>query len=154
MEYEKKMLSRVFIAVTGASGSIYAERLVNALLPKVDRIYLSFTDTAKQVLRHELSYHEEGFSLVGSLKGKINEDFAEKIKIFSVNDFFAPIASGSSAPTHMVITPCSMGTLARVTSGFSGNLIERTADVMLKQALPLVLVPRESPLIRFICKIY
>jgi 4-hydroxy-3-polyprenylbenzoate decarboxylase len=140
--------ARVLVGITGASGIIYAERLVEQLLinEHVGRIYLLFSQAGEKVAQHELKTRSEGFSLVSALRGKLSTTDAKKIRILGNDNLFAPVASGTSAPTHMVVVPCSMGTLARVATGISGNLLERTADVMLKQRRPLVLVPRETPL--------
>lgn len=134
---------RVLVAISGASGSIYAERLIDVIYSKVDRIYLILTDSGEQVVQYELTKKNDGFSLPYYLKNPTNYP---KIRRFGQKDLFAPIASGTSAPTHMVIVPCSMGTLARISQGFSGNLLERSADVMIKEHKPLILVPRETPL--------
>jgi 4-hydroxy-3-polyprenylbenzoate decarboxylase len=136
---------RVLVAVTGASGAIYAQRLVEELLPRVSRIYLVGTVMGIKVANFELSARGEGFSLRRALAGKMNAEEKKVIRVFNNEDFFAPIASGSSAATHMVIVPSSMGTLARITTGLSLNLIERSADVMLKQKNPLIICPRETP---------
>lgn len=140
---------RLFLGLTGASGSIYAERLIQASLPHFERIYLVATDTGKAVARHELYgfdlFEQQEPRLLDIIAKKHADVFRDKIKIFNNSDFFAPTASGSSAPTHMVVLPCSMGTLARIACGVSSNLLERTADVMLKQKNPLILCPREAP---------
>lgn len=135
---------RIFVAVTGASGSIYAERLLQCLRGHVGRIYLSATDSGLKVAAHELKGSEAG-SLRALLSGNVEGADRDLFRIFQNDDLFVPIASGSSAPTHMVIVPCSMGTLARIATGVSGNLIERAADVCLKQKVPLTIVPRETP---------
>lgn len=142
---------RIMIGVTGASGSCYAEKLIGSLLAlKIPRIYLVFTDSGKQVVEHELStgraHLETDFSLRATLNGKIPDAYKQIIRVFKNDDLFAPVASGSSAPTDMVIVPCSMGTLGRIAHGISGNLLERSADVILKQRRRLVIVPRETPL--------
>lgn len=142
----KKLGQRVLVAVTGASGSIYAERLVEVLRERVDRIYLLFSDSGMKVCRHELRPKDQGFSLVRASEGHLDERDRSTIRLLKNDDLFAPVASGSSAPTAMVVLPCSMGSLARIAQGISGNLLERSADVCLKQKRPLVICPRETPL--------
>lgn len=137
---------RILVGVTGASGSIYAERLIQMLLPIVDRVYLVITDTGKQVIKHELRRHEENFSLSRAIEGELSSDEERKIiRIFRNDDLFAPVASGSSVPTQMIVLPCSMGTVGRINQGISSNLLERAADVCLKQSIKLILCPRETP---------
>lgn len=140
--------SRIMVGVTGASGAVWAEILIRELLKSVERVYLVATDTAKKVIHHELSYQTSVFSLRSAIDGEINSEFREKIRVFSNDDFFAPIASGSASATGMVIVPCSMGTLGRIAHGVSTTLIERAADVVLKQRGDLILCPRETPLNR------
>lgn len=135
---------RIFVAVTGASGSIYAERLLACLRGKVERVYLCASDSGKKVAAHELAATTNG--LRSLLDGEVSASDRVLFRIFQSDDLFAPIASGSSAPTHMIVVPCSMGTLARIAAGISSNLIERAADVCLKQKVPLILAPRETPL--------
>ena len=140
------MEHRILVAVTGASGSIYAERLVDILLTRVKRVYLLFSETGAKVVRHELPPKSEGFSLARAALGEIDTSAREVLRILKNDDLFAPVASGSSAPTAMVIVPASMGTLGRLCHGISSNLIERSADVCLKQKKPLLICPRETPL--------
>lgn len=140
------MEPRILVAVTGASGALYAERLVDVLRRSVPRVYLVFSETAEKVVRHELKPRESGFSLVKAAAGLVAEEDRAVIRLLKNDDFFAPVASGSSAPTAMVVLPCSMGSLARIAQGISSNLIERSADVCLKQKRPLILCPRETPL--------
>ncbi|MEN9834760.1 MAG: hypothetical protein RL011_953 [Pseudomonadota bacterium] len=140
------MEQRILIAVTGASGSIYAQRLVDVLRQRVDRVYLLFSETGAKVVRHELSSHTDGFSLAKAASGELDPDHRSVVRLLRNDDLFAPVASGSSAPTAMVIIPASMGCLGRIAHGISGNLIERSADVCLKQKRPLIICPRESPL--------
>ncbi len=139
---------RVMIAVTGASGSIYAERLIQQSLVRFPRVYIVATDAARQVVDHELSEISSngGVSLHQILAGNIPEAHREVIRLLKHDDLFAPVASGSSAPTDMIVVPCSMGSLARIAQGLSTNLVERAADVMLKQRRRLIMVPRETPL--------
>lgn len=140
------MVQRVLVGITGASGSIYAEKLIEELLKKVERVYVVASRSGREVCQHEIGDRRDGFSLLKILNGKGSEEWREKLRVFQEDDFFAPIASGSSSPSHMVIVPCSMGTLARVCGGISSNLLERAADVMLKQKRPLLICPRETPL--------
>jgi 4-hydroxy-3-polyprenylbenzoate decarboxylase len=139
---------RVAVGVTGASGAIVAERLVAELLNHVERVHLMFTEASVKVVAQELQgpASTEGFSLKQTIEGGIAEDLRGKLRVYGVQDLFAPIASGSSVPDAMVIVPCSMGTLSRVSHGFSSNLLERSADVVLKEKRNLVICPRESPL--------
>ena len=125
---------KLVIAVTGASGSVYAKVLLEKLLlmkKQIERIGVVFSNNAKQVWQHELG----------------NKEY-EKIpfKIFEPNDFNAPFASGSAKYNCMIICPCSMGTLGRIASGISDNLVLRAADVMLKERRKLILVTRDTPL--------
>jgi 4-hydroxy-3-polyprenylbenzoate decarboxylase len=83
-----------------------------------------------------------------TITGRVRSHFAvhDRLEYYADDNFFAPLASGSSAPDTLVICPCSLGTVGRIAAGLSGTLIERTADVMLKEGRPLLLVPREMPL--------
>lgn len=135
---------RIFVGVTGASGSIYAERLVQVLKHRVDRVYLVFSDSAEKVATFELSQMKDSI-LKRALSGKFSEDEKAVVRVFKNEDLFAPVASGSSAPTAMVIVPGSMGSLSRISQGVSSSLLERTADVMLKQRKKLIYCPRETP---------
>ena len=138
---------RIFIAITGASGTIFAEQLISELLKKGHKLYISISTAGRAVACHELEKKETSeFSFLRLLQNKLTTHEKKRITLFKENDLFAPIASGSSAPTHMIIVPCSMGTLARIRSGLSSNLIERAADVVLKQNKPLLICPRETPL--------
>ena len=139
---------RILVGVTGASGSIYAERLIETLLAAgVGRVYVVATESGEQVVRHELSASRTvRISLPRILSGELTDAERTVIRVFKNDDLFAPVASGSSAPTDMIVVPCSMGTLGRIANGISGCLLERAADVMLKQRRRLVIVPRETPL--------
>lgn len=130
-------MMRVTVAITGASGAVYARRLVCALSgdQRVERIYLVASKSGAEVFDFECG----DLLLLGLAK-------LPKVERLKVDDFYTPIASGSAAADAMVIVPCSMGTLGRVASGVSLNLIERAADVQLKEGLPLVMVVRETPL--------
>ena len=134
---------RVLIGVTGASGSVYADRLLELLLKQSSRVYLVATESGEKVAAHELPKNS---LLLRALQGSLNKSEKEIIRVFNNGDLFAPCASGTAAPDAMVIVPCSMGSLARVATGVSGNLLERSADVMLKQRRRLLVCPRETPL--------
>jgi 4-hydroxy-3-polyprenylbenzoate decarboxylase len=122
---------KIAIAVTGASGAIYAQVLLNKLA-KIEGLELALvmSDNAKDVWKYELE----------------NEDYKNlSIKEYSVKDYFAPFASGSSTFEALVICPCSMGTLGRIANGMSDSLITRAADVMLKERRKLICVVRDTP---------
>lgn len=137
---------RIVVGITGASGAIYANRLIEELLVRVSRVYCIATDAGKQVCDFELNGSECSFNLKQTLAGEVAQEHRQTLRLFKNDDLFAPIASGSSAPSQMVIIPCSMGCLARISNGMSSNLLERAADVALKQKIPLIICPRETPL--------
>jgi flavin prenyltransferase len=139
-------MKQLVVAITGASGSIYGLRLVEELLKADYRVTLLLTRSGLEVLRYETGLNWEGGT---SERKQLMRDYfggSPHLDHYDQADMFAPIASGSSAPAAMVIVPCSMGSAARIASGISDNLIERAADVMLKEGRKLVLVPRETPL--------
>jgi 4-hydroxy-3-polyprenylbenzoate decarboxylase len=139
--------SRIVLAITGASGAIYGLKLGSELLSSGAHLTILISSTGFQVI-HE----ETGLDLnvqTGGVQQAIESYFRSEpgqVDHYAVDDFFAPVASGSSAPDAMFICPCSMGTLSRIACGNSGTLLERCADVMIKERRPLVLVPRETPL--------
>ncbi|HPX60961.1 MAG TPA: flavin prenyltransferase UbiX [Deltaproteobacteria bacterium] len=140
------MSKDVFLALTGASGSVYGLRLAGELLQRGFRVTFCASPSGCLVCREETGLELSGDvelsrdNLLGYLGGQ------GELRVVSPDDLFINAASGSAAPDAMVVAPCSMGTLARIACGISGNLIERCADVMLKERLPLLLVPRETPL--------
>lgn len=124
---------KIIVAVTGASGSVYARRLIErlcALKQPPSEIAVVFSDTAREIWNHETGGRFEALP---------------PAKSYENDNFFAPFASGSSAFDTMIICPSSMGTLGRIASGISGDLICRAADVMLKERRKLIIVPRETP---------
>jgi len=135
----------IVVGITGASGSLYGLRLIEELLRGQQEVSLLLTNAGRQVLAFEtgLALDEDPVACQKQLHQRFGA--AQKLKYFAINDFFAPIASGSSAPEAVVICPCSMGTLGRIAAGLSENLLERVADVALKERKPLLLVPRETP---------
>jgi 4-hydroxy-3-polyprenylbenzoate decarboxylase len=144
---------RFFVGITGGSGHAYAERLVVELLRAGCEVDLSITDAGCKVLRHELGVEAgtKGEALGASLEAwltpmGISSAQLQRVRVFPSDAIEAPAASGTSLTGGVIIAPCSMGTLARVTSGFSSNLVERAADVALKEGRRLVLMPRETPL--------
>ena len=133
------------VGITGASGSIYGLRLVEELLCAEKQVSLLLTNAGRQVLAFEtgLQLAEDSQECSVQLRKYFNAD--DRLSHYDLNDFFAPVASGSSAPDAVVVCPCSMGTLGRIAAGLSDNLLERAADVALKERKKLLLVPRETP---------
>lgn len=137
----------ITLALTGASGMPYGMRLLECLLQSTARVYLVYSQAAQIVARQEMN-----LSLPARAKEAavlLTERYAPQegqLRVFGREEWFAPVASGSNPADAMVICPCTMGTLASVAAGLSDNLIERAADVMLKEKRPLILVPRETPL--------
>lgn len=124
------MQRKIVIAITGASGSIYAQRLISKLeqLPNPPQLALVMSEVAIKVWETELESLPE-----------------YKHQTFDAGDFMAPFASGSSVWDSMVIVPCTMGSLGKIANGIADNLITRAADVFLKERKQLILVPRETP---------
>jgi len=135
------------LSITGASGAIYGIRLLEELLCSDAEVNLLISPTGHIILRHELGLTvtrgADGRARISG-GGKVIE--GPRLRYIPSDDLTAGLASGSSLKRRMIICPCSMGTLARIASGVSGNLIERAADCVLKEQGRLVLVPRETPL--------
>ncbi len=137
----------IALAYTGASGMPYGIRLLECLLAAGMRVYLLYSQVAQVVAKQEMDLGLPG-------RAREAEEFFRKrfkvpdqqLRVFGREEWFAPVASGSNPADAMVICPCTMGTLAAVACGLSENLIERAADVMLKERRTLILVPRETPL--------
>jgi 4-hydroxy-3-polyprenylbenzoate decarboxylase len=127
------MKRKIAIAITGASGSIYTKVLFDKMIslrPQISELGIVMSDNARKVWKHELGnsgYENYGF------------------QFFDKHDFNAPFASGSAGFDTLIICPCSMGTLGRIASGMSNDLITRAADVILKERRKLILVARETP---------
>ncbi|MFA6944802.1 MAG: UbiX family flavin prenyltransferase [Pedobacter sp.] len=127
------MKKKIVVAVTGASGSVYAKVLfdkLTGLKDQISEIGIIMSDSAKDVWLHELG----------------NKNYSSyNFRFYDKRDFMAPFASGSAGFDTMIVCPCSMGTLGRVASGVSEDLITRSADVILKERRKLILVVRETP---------
>jgi flavin prenyltransferase len=138
-------MKQIVVAITGASGSIYGLRLVEELLKADCRVILLITRSGMDVLRYETGLEWEGS--VSERKELMRDYFSgsSRLDYYDQENMFAPVASGSSVPDAMVVVPCSMGAAGRIAAGISDNLIERVADVVLKERRPLILVPRETP---------
>jgi 4-hydroxy-3-polyprenylbenzoate decarboxylase len=138
--------STIALAVTGASGSAYALRLLQQLLLADQRVWMMLSDAARVVMEMEAGVvlpaeHGEAERLLASRYGAREG----QLRLFSKQDWLSPLASGSGAPRAMVVCPCSMGALSAIAHGSSDNLLERAADVVIKERRQLILVPRETP---------
>jgi 4-hydroxy-3-polyprenylbenzoate decarboxylase len=137
----------VVLAITGASGAIYATRTLAAFLERGCRVELVVSEYGRRLLRDELGDGAAIDKLTDFLVAHYGEDVRKgSYTLHSNKDLGATIASGSQDCEGMVIVPCSMKTLAGVAHGLSRNLVERAADVMLKERRPLIVVPRETPM--------
>jgi 4-hydroxy-3-polyprenylbenzoate decarboxylase len=137
----------IALAFTGASGMPYGLRLLECLVAARCRVYLLYSPAAQIVARQECdltlpAQPREAARLLGERCGAADG----QLTVFGREDWMAPVASGSNPADAMAVCPCSMGTLGAIAHGLADNLIERAADVMLKERRPLVLVPRETPL--------
>ena len=133
------------VAITGASGIVYGQRLIEVLLAANVDVHLTISDSAKIVAKHELDLDIDlnDFKITQLLPQYTGD---RDVTYHHYKDFMTPIASGSFKTRGMVICPCSGGTLSGIASAASRNLIQRAADVHLKERRPLILVPRETPL--------
>ena len=149
------MNKTICLALTGASGMPYGLRLLECLLAAGCSVQLLYSQAAQIVARQEMDL--ELPSRPAEAKAALLARFPapestaghrvdpEKLAVFGREEWFAPVASGSNPPDAMVVCPCSMGTLAAIAQGLADNLIERAADVVLKEGRKLILVPRETP---------
>jgi flavin prenyltransferase len=126
-----KISVKILVAITGASGALYAQRLLDNLDPREHEVHVVLSNYAQQVVAEELP---EGLRL------------APGVKTHNIKSMNAPFASGSNPPDAMVVIPCTMGTLGRIAHGYSEDVLLRAADVVLKEKKKLILVPRETPL--------
>ena len=122
---------KILVAITGASGALYAQRLLDNLDPRQHEIHVVMSHYAQQVVAQELP---DGLRLPAGVKSH------------GLKSMNAPFASGSNPPDAMVVIPCTMGTMGRIAHGYSEDVLQRAADVVLKEKKKLILVPRETPL--------
>jgi len=122
---------KILVAITGASGALYAQRLLDNLSPRDHEIHVVLSHYAQQVVAEELP---------GGLR------LPDGVKAHGLKSMNAPFASGSNPPDVMVVIPCTMGTMGRIAHGYSEDVLLRAADVVLKEKRKLILVPRETPL--------
>lgn len=151
-------MASCIVAITGASGAVYGMKLIVELVKRGDDVELIISPSGFLLLREELGLRCTGKDIVTAIMAHVTKRTTSKarakkevkklgtITYLPHNDLTRSVASGSALKKVMVICPCSMGTLARVSSGVSGNLIERAADCVIKERGELVLVPRETPL--------
>jgi flavin prenyltransferase len=136
----------ITLAITGASGAQYGLRLLQCLLAANCKVYLLLSSAAEVVIRTETdldlpdTHAEQQLFLNDMFEADENQ-----LQLLAKDDWFSPVASGSSSPNAMVVCPASGGTLSAIAHGASNNLIERAADVALKERRQLILVPRETP---------
>jgi 4-hydroxy-3-polyprenylbenzoate decarboxylase len=131
VRHSSRAVVKILVAITGASGSLYAQRLLDNLDPRQHEIHVVLSNYANQVIREELP---AGLRL------------PDGVPSHSLKSMNVPFASGSNPPDVMVVIPCSMGTLGRIAHGLSDDVLLRAADVVLKEKRKLILVPRETPL--------
>ncbi len=138
---------KVTLAITGASGAPYALRLLELLVKAEYQVYVLISSAAKVVFatEEEVKIPSKPEAASQFFTDRFNAK-PDQIRCFGKEEWFSPVASGSAAPKKMVICPCSTGTLSAVAIGASDNLIERAADVVIKERGQLIMVPREMPL--------
>lgn len=143
---EQVFARRVTLAITGASGVQYGLRLLQCLVELDTQVLLMVSKAAQVVIATETDLKLPGAP--DAMEAFLSEQFQARsgqIKVYGREQWMAPVASGSGAPSAMVVCPCSTGTLSAIACGASNNLIERAADVALKERRQLLLVPREAP---------
>ncbi len=139
------MKDAITLGITGASGAAYSLRLMEQLRHHYDKVYVLLSDAARVVFATELemslpeSINKSQQVLMDHTKGN------GEIEVCSSHNWMSPVASGSAAPKQMIICPCSTGTLSAIATGASDNLLERAADVVIKERGQLILMPRETP---------
>ena len=126
------------IAITGASGAIYAASFLKFACERYGTVYLTLSETAEGIVREELG--------VGDIRETLSAEARERVRLLDPKDLWSPPASGSHEYDGLVVVPCSVGALGRIASGVSDDLVTRAADVCLKERRKLILVVRETPL--------
>lgn len=148
MSNQTQLSPPLVLAITGASGAVYAVRLLEVLLAGGRQVHLLVSPSGAAVIKQELNLtvNVERFALETLLAKDLAAKFADQVLYHHHADFMAPVASGSFLTGGMVVCPCSGATLSGIAHGASNNLIQRAADCHLKERRKLVLVPRETPL--------
>ena len=137
----------IALGMTGASGAQYGLRLLEVLLMSDQNIHLVMSDPARMVINTETPLNlPKGVRSCETLLRQHYQEGRGELRVFAKDDWFAPMASGSNPPTAMVLCPCTAGTLGAVAGGLNRSLLERAADVTLKEGRRLIVVPRETPL--------
>ncbi|MDH5436093.1 MAG: UbiX family flavin prenyltransferase [Gammaproteobacteria bacterium] len=136
----------ISLAITGASGVAYSIRLLECLFKANVHVYLMVSPAAQIVFATEssLKVPSQPKEMQSFFVNHFNAN-ADQLEVFGKDQWMAPVASGSNAPDAMIVCPCTMGTLSAIACGASNNLIERAADVMIKEKRQLIIVPRETP---------
>lgn len=135
------------VAITGASGAPYGLKLLHELIKRGHNVYVCMSGDGLSIMHEETGVLIKGSETdVQNFLERYFEAGSDQLRYFEENSMYAPIASGSSKVDAMVVIPCSMKTLSSIANGFASNLIERAADVMLKEKRKLIIVPRETPL--------
>jgi 4-hydroxy-3-polyprenylbenzoate decarboxylase len=146
------MSQPIILAITGASGGVYAIRLLEVLLRTGRTVHVTLSPSGAAVLKQELGlqvdleHFRPGMLLASEADPPDEQVYGGRLLYYHYQDFFAPMASGSFLNAGMVVCPCSGGTLSGIAQGASNNLIQRAADVQFKERRKLIVVPRETPL--------
>lgn len=137
---------KITVGITGASGAPYAVELIKQLCEANYQVFVLFSSAAKVVFKTEIDFDVPGNPKSASeFLTQHYQAKPEQIQVFGKDQWFSPPASGSAAPKQMIVVPCSTGTLSAIANGTSDNLLERAADVVIKERGQLILVPRETP---------
>ncbi len=140
------MQKAITLAFTGASGAAYGVRLLEQLRYHYETVYVLLSDAARVVLATELNWSvPDNTTKAQEVLSQKTAGGKGKIEVCSSHNWMSPVASGSAAPKQMIVCPCSTGTLSAIATGASDNLLERAADVVLKERGQLILMPRETP---------